>query len=71
MKKAGLPFYLSKNELGRMQHWAKRLGWVPVLALVDEGMVRFYRVAPMKASEQKRRFDAKTTEVENLLELAG
>ncbi|MCK4303996.1 MAG: ATP-binding protein [Candidatus Eisenbacteria sp.] len=71
VKKAGLPFYLSRDELHRMQHWAKRLGWVPVLALVEESEVRFYPVQSRRGSSRRCRFDRKTQQVENLLDLTG
>lgn len=53
-----------------MQHWARRLGWIPLLALVDESEVRFYKVARRRISARRCRFDAQTPQVENLLELA-
>ena len=71
VKKAHLPFYLPKSELALMQHWAKRLGWLPLLALVDDDEVRFYRVASLRTSAKHRRFDARSPVVENLLDLCS
>jgi Holliday junction resolvase len=69
VKKASRPFYLSKDELGRMKHWSKRLGWVPVLALVEEDEVLFYNVAARRPSGKGCRFDARTPRIENLLDV--
>ena len=64
-----LPFYLPKSQLALMQHWAKRLGWLPLLTLVDDDGVRFHRVASLKTSAKHRRFDARSPMVDNLLDL--
>lgn len=67
VKKGAFPFYLSKEELNLMRHWAERLNWIPLLALVVEESVRFYRVTDLKARGQSVRIDTKTPSVENLL----
>jgi AAA+ ATPase superfamily predicted ATPase/Holliday junction resolvase len=69
VKKASRPFYLSKDELGRMKHWSKRLGWLPVLAIVEEDEVLFYNVAARRPSGKGCRFDARTPRIENLLDV--
>ena len=70
VKKGALPFYVPADEIRRMQHWAKRLGWVPILALVDEDDALFYNVARLRPSARRCRFDERTRRVQNLLELA-
>ena len=69
VKKSGLPYYLTRDELQRMQHVAKNLSRTPILALVDEGDVRFYDVRALRASGRSCKIDSSTPSIENMFEV--
>jgi len=69
VKKGSFPYYLRKDELQLMQHWAKQLQWKPLFALVTEEDIYFYDVADWQAEGQSYRIDETTKIVDNLLEL--
>jgi len=69
VKKAEWPFYLSRDELGRMRYWAEQLDWAPLLALVSESGVFFYDVRTLAATDGSCRIDEETPRVEYLLEI--
>ena len=78
VKKGSLPYYLKKEELQLMQHWARQLRWKPLLALVTENDVHFYDVTAWQVENpnlvgttgQSYRIDERTEVIHNLLEFA-
>jgi len=69
-KKATLPYYLPIKEYERMDFWAKRLSWIPLLALDISGKIRFYSIYSIQHKTEKYyRIDEETSQVENLLTL--
>ena len=69
-KKATLPYYLPIKEYERMDFWAKRLSWIPLLALDISGKIRFYSIYSLQHKTEKHyRVDEETPQVENLLTL--
>ena len=69
VKKASLPFYLDREELQRMRHWAKQLEWIPLLALVVDDAVYFYDARQLRVRGESVRIDERTRRVENVLAL--
>jgi Holliday junction resolvase len=69
VKKAELPFYLSREELERMRYWAERLSWIPLLAIVRASGVRFYDARSLEATGRSCRLDENTEAVQSLLRL--
>lgn len=69
VKKAHLPYYLPKEKLHLITHWAEKLAWIPLLALVIEEHVRFYDIRHLKAKGKSCRIDEKTQAIDNLLML--
>jgi len=70
VKKGSFPYYLKKEELQLMQHWAKQLRWQPpLLALVTEADIYFYDVTEWQTEGQSYRIDETTEVIDNLLEL--
>ncbi|MBM3240774.1 ATP-binding protein [Candidatus Poribacteria bacterium] len=68
VKKGFFPYYLKKDELQLMQHWAKQLRWKALFALVTEDDVYFYDVAEWKTEGQSYRIDETAKVIDNLLE---
>lgn len=70
VKKGDFPYYLKKDELRLMQHWAKQLQWKSLFALVTENNVYFYDVTDWQVTGQSYRIDETTKVIDNLLEFA-
>lgn len=69
-KKATLPYYLPSKEYEKMNFWAKKLSWIPLLALEITGKFRFYFIYHLSHKTEKYyRIDEDTPQVENLLTL--
>lgn len=69
-KKATLPYYLPIKEYEKMNFWAKKLSWIPLLALEIAGEIRFYFISNLPHKTEKYyRIDEDTPQVENLLTL--
>lgn len=69
VKKAHLPYYLPREKLHLMKHWAERLRWIPLLALVIEKDVRFYDIHHLQIKGRSCRIDEETETIDNLLML--
>lgn len=69
VKKAHLPYYLPREKLHLMKHWAERLHWIPLLALVIEKDVRFYDINRLQTKGRSCRIDEKAETIDNLLVL--
>ena len=69
-KKSTLPYYLPIKEYEKMDFWAKKLSWIPLLALEIEGEIRFYSIYSLQHKTEKYyRVDEETQQLENLLTL--
>jgi AAA+ ATPase superfamily predicted ATPase/Holliday junction resolvase len=69
-KRAILPYYLPIKDYDNMDFWAKKLSWIPLLALEIAGKIRFYSIYNLQYKTEKYyRIDEDTPQVENLLTL--
>ena len=71
VKKTSIPYYLPKEKLHLMRHWADVLGWIPLLALVVENRTLFYDVRSLKTKGKSCRIDEDVETIGNLLSLAN
>lgn len=63
------PLYLPVSEVERMRDWANRLSWVPVLCVVRDDEIRFYRLDDLTRTDGSYRVDDATPAFETLLRL--
>lgn len=57
-KTTKFPFYLSKDEVLKMQDWGKRLDWLPVLCVyIDERNICFFSLEALSEKEKSFRAD--------------
>ncbi|MBI4602521.1 MAG: AAA family ATPase [Planctomycetes bacterium] len=68
-RRTRLPHYVGKEEYHRMASEARRLRWVPLLALDDGDAVRFYHLRSCRRSQKHFVLDEKVRHIENLWDL--
>jgi AAA+ ATPase superfamily predicted ATPase/Holliday junction resolvase len=69
-RKGNLPVYLPAEDYQKMETWAAKLGWTPILAVGTEDDIRFYHLRDVQRTRGKGyRLDDTCPAIENVLSL--
>ncbi|MFQ6092890.1 MAG: hypothetical protein ACE5OR_09440 [bacterium] len=60
---------MKKSTVEELPFWAKKLNWIPVVALDSEERVNFYRIEDLRMTEKHRVVDEGSARIDNMLEL--
>ena len=68
-KRGQYPFYLKKSTVNEMQFWAKKLNWIPVVALDSEKDVNFYRIEDLRETKKYSVIDENSVKIDTMLDV--